>query len=423
MMARDVNQRGAATLFTCLQASILLVAAGWAIPSWADEYRLGAMDKLHLRVAEWQAAQGEAREWSTLSGDYTVGPSGSISLPFLGEMPAAGQTTAEIAEAVADQLQQKFGLLDRPAASVEIAEFRPVFVSGDVQTPGQYAFSPGLTVLKAMSVAGGLRRSPEMGQRYERDYLNARGSYDVLQNESARLRVKLARLEAEASDRDRIELPDGIAEGADDLDAVLSGETEIMKTRANRLRLQLQAQADLKTLLNSEIESLEKKIETQNRQLELARKDLDGIGNLADQGLVVNSRVLSLERNIADLQGQVLDLETASLQAKQDISKADQTATDLQNDRAAEIAQQHQETEASLAEVARKMAMYQSLMGEALANAPEAAAADGDEPPVDFAIVRTGDDGATKTISADENTPVLPGDVVKVDMAAPLLAQ
>ena len=40
------------------------------------------------------------------------------------------------------QLQQKLGLSDRPEASVEIAEFRPIFLSGDVQTPGQYAYGP-----------------------------------------------------------------------------------------------------------------------------------------------------------------------------------------------------------------------------------------------------------------------------------------
>ena len=100
------------------------------------------MDKLHIRVVEWQTAEGAVRDWSTLSGDYTVGPSGSISLPFIGEMPAAGKTTAEIALAIGEGLQQKLGLPDRPDASVELAEFRPIFVSGEVETPGKYQYDP-----------------------------------------------------------------------------------------------------------------------------------------------------------------------------------------------------------------------------------------------------------------------------------------
>ena len=127
------------------------------------DYQLGAMDKLRIRVVEWQTAEGAVRDWSSISGDYMVGPSGNISLPFIGEMPAAGKTTAEIAAAIGEGLQQKLGLPDRPDASVELAEFRPVFVSGDVETPGKYQYDPQLTVLKAVSLAGGLRRSADLG--------------------------------------------------------------------------------------------------------------------------------------------------------------------------------------------------------------------------------------------------------------------
>src|SRR4051812_37703561 len=141
------------------------------------DYQLGSMDKLHIRVVEWQTAEGAVRDWAALSGDYTVGPSGNISLPFIGELPAAGKTTADIAAAIGEGLQQKLGLPDRPDASVELAEFRPVFVSGDVETPGKYPYDPQLTVLKAVSLAGGLRHSGAGG---DRDFINAQGSYAVL---------------------------------------------------------------------------------------------------------------------------------------------------------------------------------------------------------------------------------------------------
>ena len=153
---------------------------------------------------------------------------------------------------------------------------------------------------------------------------------------------------------------------------LITDETALMVARDKRLRLRLAEIDDLKKLLQSEIVSLEKKIVTQNRQMELAREELKGIGKLVDRGLVVNTRILTTERLIAELEGKVLDFETAALRAKQDISKATQDATTLQNDREAEIGQDRQDAEAEIAKLNFKISMYKDLMGEALAIAPEA---------------------------------------------------
>ena len=194
-----------------------------------------------------------------------------------------------------------------------------------------------------------------------------------------------------------------------------------MVARDKRLRLQLGEIEDLKKLLQGEIVSLEKKIVTQNRQMELAREELKGVDKLAERGLVANTRVLTTERLIAELEGKVLDFETAALRAKQDISKATQDATTLQNDREAEIGQERQEAEVEIDKLNFRISMYKDLMGEALAIAPEAATVGNDAAAISFSIVRTIDGKATET-AADESTPVLPGDVVKVGVAAGVVA-
>jgi exopolysaccharide production protein ExoF len=114
----------------------------------AQEYRLGVMDKLRIRVAEWQTA---IRDWSAVSGDYSIGADGALSLPFIGQLQADGRTAAELSVEIGKKMQVLFGLKDLPSASVEIAEYRPVYLSGEVQTPGAYPYAPGLTVLKAVS--------------------------------------------------------------------------------------------------------------------------------------------------------------------------------------------------------------------------------------------------------------------------------
>lgn len=403
--------RAVAAAFTLLFA--LLAGA----TAQAEDYQLGTMDKLRIRVAEWRTAEGAVRDWSTINGDYAVGPSGNISIPFLGEMPVTGKTTAEVATNISDELQQKFGLLDRPDTSVELAEFRPFFISGDVQAPGKYPYAPGLTVLKAISLAGGVRRSAELGQRFERDFISARGNYEVLVAQRDGLVARRARLMAEAEGKAEIDFPKELEQSAAGR-KLMADEVAFKVAREKRLSVQLKAIDDLKALLLQQVESLDKKIATQNRQIELSRKELSSVGNLAEQGLVVNQRILTLERQTAELEGKVLDMETASLGAKQDISKATQDATNLQSDRDTGIAQERQQTEGDIQGVELKMAMYRDLMTEAMANDPQAALSLGGSvaPTVSYSIVREKEGKPTET-AADENTPVLPGDVIKVSVA------
>ena len=263
------------------RAALIAAALTFALPAWADEYQLGTMDRLRIRVAEWQTAEGAVRDWSVVSGEYTVGPSGALSLPFIGDLPAAGKTTTEVGEAIGEKMQTLFGLRDRPSASVELAQYRPVYLAGEVQKPGEYPFVPNLTVLKAVSLGGGLRRS-ESGQRFARDYINAHGDSSVQTSERNRLLIRRARLQAEIAEKEGIELPKDL-QGVPGIDKLLANETALMASRDRKQKLQLKALADLKSLLESEIQSLAKKTETQNRQLELV-VEVGGLEAVLDGG-------------------------------------------------------------------------------------------------------------------------------------------
>jgi exopolysaccharide production protein ExoF len=378
----------------------------------AADYELGPMDKVTVRVIEWQTAEGTFREWPTITGDYRVGPSGTLSLPFAGEIEAGGKTTSQIAKEIAKNLRQKLGLVDLPEASVEISEFRPIFVSGDVQTPGKYAFEPEMTVLKAVSLAGGMPRTA--GQRFERDYFNARGDYNVLAAQHDRLVVKLARLQTEMANAQEIKVPNDLIDSSS-AKRLIDDEAAIMLSRKNSLDLQVNGLNELKTLYQNEIGSLEKKMDVQHRQMDLTQKELKSIGGLADQGLVVNSRVMGLQTSVADMEGKLLDLDTASLRAKQEINKSTQNETDLQNERKAELATEIQAAQAALDESNLKLEMNKNLMSEALINAPAATGSGTreDAPVMQYSIVRNSN-GKTQEMPAEEGTTLQPGDVIKV---------
>ncbi|WP_137131349.1 polysaccharide biosynthesis/export family protein [Rhizobium sp. FY34] len=378
-----------------------------------DVYRLGVMDKLRIRVAEWQPAEEAVKNWDALSGDYSIGPSGALSLPFIGDLDAAGKTPAEVAAAIGARLQATFALRNLPSASVEVAEFRPVFLAGDVHTPGEYPFSPNLTVLKAVSLAGGLRRS-DSGQRFARDFINARGEMVVYDSQRARLIARHARLTAEMTGAAEITMPKEL-EKVGNASALIGSETALMKQRRDRYELQLKALGNLKALLDSEVQSLTRKAETQNRQLDIAQEDRDKISRLSEQGLALSSRLLSSEERTAEVQSNLLDIDTNILRAKQQISQADQDEINLRNDWQAQRAKDMQDTEAELEKLNLQIGTNRQLMAEALAQSAEALKFDpsGGSATIRYSIVR--DDGeGPKEIAASETSRLLPGDVIKV---------
>ncbi|MDI7862053.1 polysaccharide biosynthesis/export family protein [Rhizobiaceae bacterium n13] len=395
-----------------LLAAIVFVPAG----ARADEYHLGVMDKLRIRVVEWQTAEGAVRDWAAVSGDYAVGASGNISLPFIGEVTAVGQTTSALAEEIGLKMQRLFGLRDRPSASVELAQYRPIYIAGEVQTPGEYPYAPNMTVLKAISLGGGLRRG-DAGERFERDFIRAQGDAAVYVAERNRLLVRRARLQAEIAEKGGIDVPDQLKNEPNVVELVES-ETALMQSRDKRLKLQLTAIADLKTLLQNEIVSLAKKSDTQNRQLELVMKDREKVDNLAEKGLALSARKLAVEQQVADLQAALLDIDTASLKAKQEVNKAGQDETNLKNDWDAQLAQELQNTEQELDTLALKLGTSRDLMTEALSQSAQSAslARDAGAASITYSIVRE-KDGKAEEISATETTPVLPGDVIKANVS------
>ena len=133
-----------------LTGLIVLVSscAQQQLPPLADTpvfpYRLGPGDQVRIITF------GEEQ----LTGQFRVNDSGSLAVPLLGVVPAAGHTVDQIQDEIATALKEK-KLIVSPSVSVEVTAFRPIFVLGEVIKPGEYPYQPGMTVLTAVAVAGG----------------------------------------------------------------------------------------------------------------------------------------------------------------------------------------------------------------------------------------------------------------------------
>ncbi len=119
------------------------------------EYRLGAGDQLRITVFN------EA----DLTGTFQVGSQGTIAYPLVGEVRAAGSTVGEFTQTLQEALR---AYVRSPDVSVEVANYRPFFILGEVQRPGTYPYSASLTVLNAVATAGGFTYRANQSRVYIR---------------------------------------------------------------------------------------------------------------------------------------------------------------------------------------------------------------------------------------------------------------
>lgn len=113
------------------------------VPPPEGGYRLDSGDKLRVVVFGQEG----------LSNSYTVDPSGKITMPLIGAVPARGSTTASLQQAIAARLRQ--GFIREPHVAVEVETYRPFFILGEVTLPGQYPYVANMTVETAVAIAGG----------------------------------------------------------------------------------------------------------------------------------------------------------------------------------------------------------------------------------------------------------------------------
>jgi polysaccharide biosynthesis/export protein len=114
-------------------------------------YRLGAGDRLSIRVV------GEQE----LTGEYVVDATGVLSLPYVQSIPVAGLNTGQVEKLIERKL--KSGYLRDPKVSVQAINLRPFYIMGQVTTGGSFPYQAGMTVQNAIAIAGGYSTRADQG--------------------------------------------------------------------------------------------------------------------------------------------------------------------------------------------------------------------------------------------------------------------
>lgn len=378
-------------------------------------FPLGPRDQLRLRVGQWEPTQGVYMPWPDFGGDYLVGSDGTLSLPMIGTIMAAGRSPEEVAGEISVELYTKAGLVEPPTVSIEVTEYRPIYVIGAARQPGAFPFVPGLTVLKAVGLAGGVDSGEGWHPDQQRNAVSALGEYEVLRMDLWRYLAQSARVEAELAGSETIEMPQRLEESPVAA-TLLELQYEIKSANDSAMESSLAQIRSLEELLNRQIVQLDARIALRDEQVNLARKDLASVDQLLDKGLSVASRQILAARTVADLESGRLELETARLQAEQQLNEARRDQLDLVNDRRRDLLRLLEETRAQVTSIEKRMETAKSLFAtasrsERLENMTSVGK------PV-FTITRRTADGY-ESISAEGITELLPDDVLEIEV--PLL--
>jgi protein involved in polysaccharide export with SLBB domain len=387
------------------------------------EYVLGPLDKVRLKVFAWRPSRDEVYEWKALNDVYTVGASGQVSLPLIGNLLAGGRTLRELCQAVSDGLKEKLGLVESPSATAEIAEFRPFYILGAVQRPGEYSYRPGLTIIQALSLAGGLLRLNELDAiRLDRDSISTAGERHVIESEINSLVAKRARLEAESTGASSVEFPLVLTRSPrrDALEPLLMEEENIFNAHRGAFEARLRALERVKSVLQKDIQSIEETLAAQDPFLLVAKQEFKQFDELFAKKLTTINRVAESARNVMLVQGERLRVESGLTRARQDVGRIEMELLDLRSQRANQAIVELRATQARVDELRRRYATAERLLRESPVTSPRLVSTDDrtGNRRVNYTIVRLRVGTPPIEMMATDTTLVQPGDTIKVELPA-----
>lgn len=349
-----------------------------------------------------------------ISGAFPIGPDGAIRLPLLGRMKADGLALDELGQAIQKRASEK--LEYDVHVTTDIDTFRPIFVMGNVSDPGEYPYLPDMTVKTALAKAGGHPSLSQLPGNAALNIANAEVDLWRAQSELRNLLIRKAALEAMLAGKAELTLPKeleafrqtpSVADQVARQNELAAADLKAMEEMRDNMMRQ-QEELDLETAaLIEEGESLV-------RQSGLVGRELSKMQALADRGLTTSSRMLDLqqmqEAGQADRHRQSAFLSRARQEKLRLELRLSEFLSDLRRERLQEritVARDIDSTRATLEGAKTRLVALSE-------NTTPTTFSDGfGEMKTHYEVTRN--TGATPImIQADENTKLLPGDIVEV---------
>lgn len=393
---------------TFLAATLVVLGSSWS-PASAVEPQLAPQTKIRVTIVQWVPAKSQYEQWGALGGEFMISDARDITLPVIGTIAVGNLNGARLAEEIAARLKATIGLTEMPAATVEILEYPPVYVVGDVSKAGEYKFHTGLTVLQALAMSGGELRSPVEHSQV----VGLVGDLKAIENSILRSGAKIARLQAELSGAKDIHFDQPNGSSASLANAIYSQERIIFDARANALDRQVKSLSELRDLTNQEINNIEEKTKGLDSTIASTEQQLDLAKTLVERGATTTARQIDLERMLTGYRSDRLDMITATMRARQNIAETTRNLSGLYDTRHTEVASELQLEQGTLEQLEAKRDTMNRQLLDALQSDSGSIAGGKDVPALSYSITRR-DGGKIENFAATETTSLAPGDVVKV---------
>ncbi|WP_181177431.1 polysaccharide biosynthesis/export family protein [Mesorhizobium sp. B4-1-1] len=308
-----------------------------------DRLKLAFYERVDVEEDKWGAASSASAlsgivQRPELSGEYTVQEDGTISVPLLGAIPVADRS----AQQVQDNLVETFKLLLGRKGLVNILslERSPIYVLGPVKNPGSFKYAPGMTILHAIALAGGLNQGQsEPWQKIEavRETQKRSGAIDAM----VKLLARGAVLEAER-DGTAPKIPSqllelaGAAEAANLVNEQSDRRSALAMARKYRERATLNALEAAKqdVVAYGHMESLDELVK-------LRQERVNSMRTLVDRKVLNVTMMDQAQSELSDAEQRRRDARNQYASAKQRVASLEaevlQTRADLRNDLEVEL--------------------------------------------------------------------------------------
>jgi polysaccharide biosynthesis/export protein len=398
--AKKVWSRQAVQIVAVLCAMLIFTSG-----APASEYKLDTGDVVEISV--YGAPDLRRR--------VTVGPDGALAFPLLGTISVAELSLRELQLKLRNLLSEK-DVVSNPDVTVEIVQYRPFFISGDVSRPGSHPYQPGMTVRHALALAGGIdvlrvrvSANPLM------DAADLTNEHASLSMDLVRYQARMRRLKAEFANEKEIDFSSlsSTPIPASLLREITQSEQKLMLERAAELQNEKRYIERSLAQARAQLEALKAQQKGEEDGVKQQETDLTRVMGLNERGLAPSNRVLDEQRSIAASKSRLFATIAQVANANRVIEELLQQLARSGTTRTLDILRDIQETALTIEKArARMMTTTEKFgyVGQARASVMSVSRGS-------FrVIIFRSEDGKQVEIEGSDATPVRPSDVVEITM-------
>lgn len=400
-----------------LNLAMLVFGLGVCTPAIAADYFVDAGDVFEISVG----GLADLRHRATVQLD------GSISFPLMGSIKVAGLSPEKVrAKVQATLLGKPFRrrtpgsgdnliVIDPDEVTVSLVEYRPVYINGDVSSPGQHVYRPLMTVRQALSLAGGYDIARFRNQNPAASAADLDVELNSLNLDIARGQARILRLNSELANQSTLDpnfqlettVPPAVVK------SIMASEAELFKINMSDFALEKEFLQRTAAQTDTQRQALSEQLLKEEQGNQADEVDLANMTKLYRAGGAINIRLNEARRAVLLSTSRKIQINSQLAQIQQQKDDVLRQLARLGDQRRIKLLGLLQDATASLSIVQAKLKGVSEKLGATTTLRSQLLRGQGARP--DIMIVRKSQTGRVR-IAADEDTELQPGDVVEISL-------